>query len=299
VTAHGDHPANAAARAHRATLPEHNDFDLETLVTLPPYWGWVEHCADHSSASFRMMLGGNDDGVALRLFWNGSYEDETLALWMRLAQHHVLALDIGAHTGVYTLAAHAANPELNVLSFEPDARNYARLALNLRANGCATTDSYMLGLSDADGTGRFTMRAHSDYRSSGGTFETVEGGHSSDLHVAALDSFLPPGIAASVGLIKLDVEGHEPAALTGMRQLITRSRPTLVFECLSDTTARAVSDMLGPLGYHFHEIDDVALTMHETAGLAPSLQTDGSPVASRMNRIAAYRAEDLAIIHAN
>jgi FkbM family methyltransferase len=291
-----DHPANSKARTHRATLPTENNFNLQTLVGLPPFWGWVEHQSPDAAGPFRLFLGGNDDGVALRLFWNGRYERKTLALWMRLAQRHTLALDIGAHTGVYTLAAHAANPAINILSFEPDAQNYARLSLNLRANGCETTDAYMLGVSDMNGTSRFTTRVHSDYRSSGGTFEAVEDGHVSDVRVAALDSFLPAGVANSVGLIKLDVEGHEHAALSGMRNLIAQSRPTLVFECLSDTTAQAAGDMLGPLGYHFHEIDDAAQTVHEIAGLAPALDAGGSPVMSRLNRVAAFHAEDLAII---
>ena len=298
MNADNDHPANAAARTHRTLLPDHNDLGLDSLLTLPPYWGWVEHRPEPSSSPFRMLLGGNDDGVALRLFWNGHYEEETLALWTRLARHHVLALDIGAHTGVYTLAARAANPGLNVLSFEPDAGNYARLTLNLRANGHATDDAYMLGISDADGTGAFTTRTHSDYRSSGGTFESVAGGHVSDLRVAALDTFLPPGVATSAGLIKIDVEGHEPAVFAGMRGLIERSRPTLVFECLSNATAVAARELLGPLGYHFYEIDDKARTVCKTTSLSPVRDSDGNPVMSRLNRVAACRAEDLAIIRA-
>jgi FkbM family methyltransferase len=298
VSADGAHPADAQARAYRATLPTQNNFDIETLLGLPPYWNWVEHQAPEAAGSFRLFLGGSDDGVALRLFWNGSYENKTLMLWMRLARRHNLALDIGAHTGIYTLAAHAANPDINILSFEPDAGNFARLALNLRANGNATKDAYMLGVSDTNGTGSFTTRAHCDYRSSGGTFETVYGGHVSELRVVTLDSFLPPSVAAAVGLIKLDIEGHEPAALSGMRTLIERSRPTVIFECLSAATAKAAGDMLRPLGYRFHEIDDVALSVREIAILEPVLDAGGDPVLSRLNRVAACRAEDLAIIQA-
>ena len=292
-----DHPANAAARAQRATLPEHNDFDLDTLIDLPPYWGWVEH-QPASSAVFRMLLGGNDDGIALRLFWNGHYERATLALWTQLAHRHILALDIGAHTGIYTLAAHAANPEINVLSFEPSALNHARLTLNLRANDVATTNAYQLGISDGDGTRAFTIRTHADYHSSGGSFEQADGGRSSDVRIAALDAFLPPTIADQVGLIKLDVEGHEPAALAGMRGLLSRARPTMIFECLTEATGSAIDTLLRPFGYRFFEIDDRAGTIGETERLIPARDAAGNAILHRLNRVATQNADDLAIIRA-
>ena len=296
VSTDGDHPANAEARALRASLANHNDFDLNALVALPPYWGWVEHRPQPSVSPFHMMLGGNDDGIALRLYWNGHYERATLALWTLLARRHVLALDIGAHTGIYTLAARAANPDINVLSFEADAGNYARLTLNLRANNIATTNAYQLGVSDANGTRSFTVRTHADYLSSGGSFESVDGGRSNDVRIAALDSFLPPTIADQVGLIKLDVEGHEPAALAGMRGLLARAHPTMIFECLTEATATAIDMLLRPLGYRFFEIDDRAGTTRETERLVPVRDAAGNAVLHRLNRVAAHRAEDLAVI---
>ena len=214
-------------------------------------------------------------------------------------RQHGLALDIGAHTGIYTLAAHAANPATNVLSFEPSALNYARLTLNLRANGLATTDAYPVGISNINGMRSFTIRTHADYHSSGGTFEAVDGGRANEVHVAALDSFLPAAVADQADLIKLDVEGHEPAALTGMRTLLARAHPTMIFECLTEATSKAVDAALRPLGYRFFEIDDRAGTIYETAHLAPILDAAGNAILHRLNRVAAHRAEDLAVIDAN
>ena len=288
-----DHPANAAARARRAALPPHNDFDIVALATLPPYWGWVEAQAAPRIA-FRMFLGGNDDGVALRLFWNGGYEPKTLALWSRLARNARLALDIGAHTGVYTLAARAANPGIDVLSFEPHAMNYARLLLNLRANGFETRDAYMIGVGAMDAMRPFTVRTQAEYLSTGGAFDAVGGGVTNDLRTVALDSFLPDAVAGAVGLIKLDVEGYEAACLSGMGRLIERARPSIVFECTHETSARALERTLGGLGYRFFDIDDGDETARETTTLRPVLNADGSPVMARLNRIAAANDDDIA-----
>lgn len=293
-----DHPSNDAARAHRKSYPATNHFDLATLLDMPPYWGWVDHRAEPEAQPFCMFLGGNDDGVALRLFWNGRYESQTLALWSRLARTHAMALDIGAHTGIYTLAAHAANPSMSILSLEPNSMNYARLTLNLRANNLATTDSYMLGASDRDGTRPFTIRTNLDFHSSGGTFEPVTGGYVSPARIVALDSFLPPALADAVDLIKLDIEGHEATALAGMRAMIARARPTMIFECITDATAAAVSELMAPLGYRFYEIDDDAGTIRETTLLAPTLAAEGSPDPNRLNRIAVHEKATIAELSA-
>ena len=286
------------ARAQRASLPGTNDYDLNSLVAMPPYWGWVEHRAEQAAQAMHLFLGGNDDGIALRLFWNGHYERHTLALWSRLARGKALALDVGAHTGIYTLAAFAAEPAIDVLSFEPGTMNYARLTLNLRANGHATSRAHRLGVSDRTGVRPFTLRTHEDFHSSGGTFESVDDGHVEEVAVVALDAFLPRGVKDAVGLIKLDVEGHEASAFAGMRDLIRRARPTIVFECLHETTVRAVRDLLSPLGYLFFAIDDMAGTTRETLNPTPALDADGNPILNQLNCVGAVRAEDLAIIRA-
>ena len=75
---------------------------------MPELFDWV-NCDVGVENKFHMFLGGKDDGVALRFFWNGSYEKYTLKIWSELAKKiKGFALDIGAHTGCYSLAALAA-----------------------------------------------------------------------------------------------------------------------------------------------------------------------------------------------
>ncbi len=290
-----DHPANALARAHRKSFPAQNDFDIQALSAMPPYWGFVEGHADND-VSFRMFLGGNDDGVGLRLFWNGHYERATLKLWSHFARRCRLVLDIGAHTGIYTLAAHAANPAISVLSFEPHLQNYTRLTLNLRANGLATKDAYPIGVGAANETRPFNVPTHFDYLSSGGTFEEKAGGVDIETRVVSMDSFLPDGISGQVGLVKLDVEGHEAACLSGMHRLIETNRPVVIFECIHRRTAAAIHEQMDALGYRYFEINDGTGVIRETARLSPILNDDGSPVSTRLNRIATSRDEDANII---
>jgi len=105
-----------------------NPLNMKDLRRDSNYWGWVDH------DGYKMFLGGNDCGVCLRLNAGFDYEPESLKLWASLCKGAELAVDIGAHTGIYSLAAFRHGAE-NVCSFEPYYLNAARLDLNLRANG--------------------------------------------------------------------------------------------------------------------------------------------------------------------
>src|SRR5688572_33446484 len=77
-----------------ATLPE--------LLKRPPYIGFVEanFLAD---LSFVMFLCDRDDGIALRLLWKREFEPTSLAIWRRLALDAELVVDVGGHTGIYSI----------------------------------------------------------------------------------------------------------------------------------------------------------------------------------------------------
>src|SRR5713101_2751945 len=64
------------------------------------------------------------------LFWRGygrGWEGMSLRIWRRLARHAHSILDIGANTGVYSLAAKCVNPAATIVAFEPVERVYRRL----------------------------------------------------------------------------------------------------------------------------------------------------------------------------
>ena len=68
-----------------------------------------------------------------------------------------------------------------------------------------------------------------------------------------LDTFMPPD--CHVDVIKIDIEGHEPAALKGMQGIIRRCRPVIVSEVHplalgdSDGGAAALLDRLAAPDY--------------------------------------------------
>jgi FkbM family methyltransferase len=275
---------NSVARAHRATLAPRNGLPLKEIHTLPPLFDWVACDSGHSH--FSMFLGGNDDGVALRFFWNGEYEATTLKAWTWFARTARAALDIGAHTGAFTLSALAANPALQVVSFEPHFMNFARLNLNLRGNKFATDAAFLRAVAARTEVVPFSISTGMDYLSTGGAVGERPGAVTAQVQAVDLDSFLSPKIKARIDLIKIDVEGFEGECIAGMRDILANARPVIFFECLETKSAAAVAGPLNALGYSFFEVDDATGTILPATEIRPYLDAAGRTLREKLNRIA-------------
>lgn len=273
------------ARAKRASLPARNRFTIGELQRLPPFFDWVE-CRAAEGVRFRMFA-GHDDAVALRFYWNGEYEAHALRLWTGLSRSlGGIRIDVGAHTGAYTLASLAARPDGRVLSFEPHFMNFARLGLNLRANGFPMRDAHPRAVGAAAAEAVFSISTAFDFLTTGGSLGAREGGTAMPVRVVALDEVLAEASHREVRLVKIDVEGGEADCLRGMQRILEASRPVVFFECLADEPGAQVEALLRPLGYRFHEVDDDVGTVSAVDKVVPVLDGEGRPVKSRLNRIA-------------
>lgn len=127
----------------------------------------------------------------------------------------LIAVDGGAYDGdtlrelgdVFSLA--------RAYAFEPDARNFGRLVQNVKDSTFPVT-CIPCGLSDKNQTLSFSAP-------SGEATSIIEGGPVT-IPCVRLDDCLH---GERVDYVKLDIEGHELAALTGMEETITRERPIL------------------------------------------------------------------------
>jgi FkbM family methyltransferase len=273
------------ADSHRAQLPENNHFGIGELLNKPVFFDWVE-CRPKENIHFKMFLAGADDGVAMRFFWNSSYERTTLSLFGEFAKNNGVILDIGAHTGAYTLAALACNPESKVLSFEPHFMNFSRLNLNLRGNNYTTNGAYMIGIGERNEILPFSIAPNLSYLTSGGRIGSKDNSIVSNIQAVALDKFLPEGVAREVSLIKIDVEGHEGACLRGMISLISESRPIIFIECIEGESGKDLSSILQNLGYYFCLIDDGSGKIVSVESIEPQMDKAGVLNHLQLNRVA-------------
>jgi FkbM family methyltransferase len=257
---------------------------LKELLKLPPYIGFVEG-GFLSDLSFVMFLCDRDDGVALRLFWKGEFERVSLAIWRRLVLTSDLVVDVGGHTGIYSIVAGLTNPKAQVHTFEPHEMNFGRLLLNLRANGLRAHNAHNLAASAAAGSVPFRVKIN-HYLSSGGAVAEEGGEFTKMVSAAPIDDHVP--LNARKVCVKIDTEGHEVEVLAGMPKLL-ELRPDVILECAFVPAMLNTELDLKARQYRFFHIDEQGWKLSMIDSLsAPPFDVVGT---SRENVLLTTRTE--------
>jgi FkbM family methyltransferase len=132
-----------------------------------------------------------------------------------------LTIDIGANLGWHAL--HAAQNAETVVAFEPDPFNAWLLERNLAENGIGNVVVETRAVGAAPGIATLYRYKSANY---GRHSLAADHGHGSR-HVAVTDldgAMKGLGFAGrDVALIKIDVEGYEPAVIAGARDTLTRT----------------------------------------------------------------------------
>jgi FkbM family methyltransferase len=260
--------AEDAAAAFRASLapdaPRAIDAAFHQKKNQFPYFGFVDVAVEGSRF---VMFVGNDDLVALTYFWYGAsaYERTSLRVWHERARTARCILDIGAFTGVYSLAAAAVNPEAQIFAFEPVRRTYGRLLLNVQANRFTKAIRPVnMGASSGEGTAMIRQFRQENILGNGASIldkgiPTVSADE--QINLTAIDAFVAAnGIAPD--LIKMDVEGAELLALEGMKATLAARRATMLIE-VTPATFREVAAVMRRAGYRMQVVDDAGGGLRE------------------------------------
>lgn len=197
-----------------------------------------------------------DDWSTSLLWWYGyqAVEREAIDLWRARAAEAGTVLDIGAHVGWLALVAAQAGAS-RVFAFEANPRVAARCGLNVELNPWPIT-IVPNACSDRTGPVAFHLGGPGMPSSSGvdglaGSYEQVRVG------AVRIDDFVEQWGVDRVDLVKIDVEGHEPAVLRGMRATLERDRPAVFFEMIAAApTGPEIIDVLSPLGYRYSRLTD-------------------------------------------
>lgn len=153
----------------------------------------------------------------------GTYQLNKLEAALPYAKQKRLAIDVGAHVGLWTrvLAMHFKQ----VIAYEPVPEHASCLEMNtadlphvvrvidcaLGANGCIASMETTVGNS---GNAHIGTNVHPDRV----------------VPVRALDEVLNPDLHVLVDFIKIDVEGYEYEVVLGAREVIKRAKPVMVVE---------------------------------------------------------------------
>ena len=210
------------------------------------------------------------------------YEEATTRLFDRLLKPGMMAVDIGAHVGYFTLvAAKRVGPAGTVLAFEPDTDNHAALLKNIAMNNYQNITVAQQAVSDREGLAQLHLTQAGSGRHSMFHHGLPERG-SVDIETTTLDATLEELGWPHVDLIKVDVEGAEVSVLNGMAQLfenqtalnlIVEFMPKLLYN--AGVSPQKFFDKLTSLGPEIFFID-------EANGIVAIAIGDGSSLVNRL-----------------
>ena len=103
-----------------------------------PYYGYYP--VDIFDCPPFVMFTNNDCPRALDILYGGKFEMGSMALWCARVRSATAILDIGAHVGVYALAAAALRRDVEIHAFEPNPYAFARLRLHATTGAVIPVD---------------------------------------------------------------------------------------------------------------------------------------------------------------
>ena len=214
-----------------------------------------------SKTTMRSFVSSQLKRLAPTLFWKrkvtyyqSHFSEMEMYLLPLLCDKRKRSLDIGGAIGVYT--ANIFDKSADVITFEPIPNNLSWIndmikytRMNAQVMQIALSDhagSAELKMLNDD-TGLSTLEAENDLSKSAKSVNSIT------VEVKRLDDLN----LNNIGFIKIDVEGHEAAVLTGSRQTIAACKPNLLVEIEERHKKGAVQQCVGYLesmGYHCYFI---------------------------------------------
>jgi FkbM family methyltransferase len=231
------------------------------------------------------MFSEADDWITSRLWWRGwlAVEPASVRIWAQMCRSSSVVIDAGAHTGYFSLIAHAVGAD-EVYAFEPHPVIANRCAMNAALNS-APIVVIPAALADFNGTADLRMppgglpSGSSLVRDPEGFFVLQR------VRVKTLDAFVEEWDLGKVDAIKLDVEGAELSVLRGADRTLHDYRPSVLFEVIQDCVfTPGLTDLLTSLGYTLWKIDENQV--HQVSEVTP-------PLVGFVNYLATTRGSDL------
>lgn len=252
----------------------------EILKRMPAFYGWVPI---GTTGAF-MLLNGKDDGVALKLLWNKEYEATSLNIWRAITRECNAAIDIGAHTGIYSLVA-ALNKDLTVIAIEPVAANLSRLICNAQYNNMPNIRAIPAACTSHGRYTDFDPYKGLGYLTSGATLPNTSSEEGLRTNAIKIDTIVSTLKASQRLAIKIDIEGHEHTALAGASKTLETHRPIIMLECISHIAGSECTKTLSAMDYCFFDIDDRQGIVSRSESIK-AMTSEGKPDLHRLNHLA-------------
>lgn len=178
--------------------------------------------------NFNMLTINSDDSSIVDRYWNDSLVDKPLDIWTQWCITEGTYIDVGAHTGLFTLAALASNQKNFLISFEPFPLNFYRMITNIRLNQFLPERFALFNkpVSDQNKNIKFEVSSPWSYLSKGGKISSK----GIDMTTLKLDDIKFNNDHLDIKGIKIDTEGEDFMVLLGAKNVIEKYHPKIIIE---------------------------------------------------------------------
>lgn len=185
----------------------------------------------------------------------GLYEKSLIEWCKQFCKIDKNMLDIGAHTGTYSLSLCEYNK--NVYCFEPQRMTYYALCGSVVLSNKTNIYCYNIGLGSPEQCGLNILNIISN--DGGGSSIHEQPGvtilKKEEIIINTLDNMN----ISDIGFIKMDIEDNEYYAILGALESVKRSSyPTILFECNNIEKNKRLFDLLLELGYEILPVSGTA-----------------------------------------
>lgn len=240
-----------------------------------PYYGY--YTADIFECPSFVMFTNNDCPRGWDILFERYFEPQSMKLWCRLARTATGVLDIGAHVGVYSLAAAALRNDINIHAFEPNPNAYTRLRMHKIVNGFGNIVEHWYAVGDTDTLVHFSWAKKATLQISSGGGVGNRKGDNVERIVAQQNKLDGTGMAAMLGaqpLVKIDVEGGEVSTINGTREILALNAD-IILETFHQQSCDAINPVLKALGYNVFKIFERAGKIEQVDALHPCVVSSG------------------------
>lgn len=225
----------------------------------------------------KMYVNVNDEDYRMRKTFEAYasslvHEKATTELFKKIVKEGDVVVDLGANIGYFTLlAAKLVGQKGKVYAFEPEPKNYYYLQKNIKLNNYDYVSAFQRAVSDRNGktklyicdydTGHHTINKYNGIKKYSKGRITKE--KSIEIETITLDDFLK-GKVNQIDVIKMDVEGAEALALTGMDDILKKNKEIKMFveffplliENMGNSPTEFIRKLLQDYNFSIHVVPD-------------------------------------------
>jgi FkbM family methyltransferase len=175
-----------------------------------------------------------------------------------------IVIDVGANIGGYALRA--ALIAERVIAVEPEASNFVRLVGNIQLNGATNVVPIQAAISDSSGYGLLHIAHDSGRHSLEEDSWGTDTGQNAQVPLRTLDEIVMSEHLNHINWLKIDVERHELAVLSGARRALSITQNLILEFELSKLAA--IKTILSAHGLHIvwyepHARNSVLIARHQ------------------------------------